>query len=219
VWTGGTLFVASLALTVWWYAFVLGDQIPSPDWGALAFDVGLFTGFALHHSVFARESIKDAIARVTSERLVRPIYVWTSSLLLIMVCLLWRPVGGELYHATGRAALPFAAVQLFGFLFTAAAVRLIDPLELAGIRESPAGEALQIRGPYRLVRHPFYLGWMVMVFGAAHMTGDRLAFAAISSAYLVLAIPFEERALERRLGEAYRDYKELVSARVLPYVF
>ena len=46
----------------------------------------------------------------------------------------------------------------------------------------PAGDALQISGPYRLVRHPLYLGWLLAVFGAAHMTGDRLMFAAISPA-------------------------------------
>ena len=218
-WTGGALFVASLALTVWWYAFGLGRTAPSSGWGALAFDAGLFTVFALHHSLFAREPIKDAMARMMAGRMVRPIYVWTASILLILVCLLWRPVGGELYHATGSAAIPFVAAQLAGLLLTAAAVRLIDALELAGIHQPSESDALQIRGPYRLVRHPVYLGWMLMVFGAAHMTGDRLAFAGISSAYLLIAIPFEERSLERRLGPAYRTYKELVSARVVPYVF
>jgi protein-S-isoprenylcysteine O-methyltransferase Ste14 len=100
-------------------------------------------------------------------------------------------------------------------------VRAIDPLELAGIRRpGTAGpSALQITGPYRLVRHPLYLGWMLIVFGAAHMTGDRLAFASITSLYLVIAIPWEERSLERAFGDAYRRYQVDVRWRAIPYVF
>ena len=58
-------------------------------------------------------------------------------------------------------------------------------------------------GPYRWVRHPLYLGWLLMVFGAAHMTGDRLVFAAITTIYLLVAIPWEERSLRRSFGAAY----------------
>ena len=79
--------------------------------------------------------------------------------------------------------------------------------------------ALQTDGPYRLVRHPLYLGWMLIVLGAAHMTGDRLAFAVITSLYLVIAIPWEERSLERTFGDAYRRYQVDVRWRAIPYVF
>ena len=51
------------------------------------------------------------------------------------------------------------------------------------------------------------------------MTGDRLVFAAISSAYLLVAIPWEERSLEAAFGEAYRRYKIRVRWRVLPFVY
>ncbi len=106
---------------------------------------------------------------------------------------------------------------------------MIDPLELAGIRtpdeDAGAGttparpSALQIAGPYRLVRHPLYLGWILVVFGAAHMTGDRLAFAVISSFYLLVAVPWEERSLRQSFGEDYDRYKRLVRWRVVPYLY
>jgi protein-S-isoprenylcysteine O-methyltransferase Ste14 len=60
---------------------------------------------------------------------------------------------------------------------------------------------------------------MLAVFGAARMTGDRLAFAVVTSLYLVVAIPWEERSLEAAFGEAYRRYKQQVRWRVLPYVY
>jgi protein-S-isoprenylcysteine O-methyltransferase Ste14 len=78
---------------------------------------------------------------------------------------------------------------------------------------------LQTTGPYRLVRHPLYLGWMLVVFAPANMTGDRLFFAVITSAYLIAAIPWEERSLVKAFGETYVRYKEQVRSRVIPYVY
>jgi hypothetical protein len=65
---------------------------------------------------------------------------------------------------------------------------------------------LDEHGPYGLVRHPIYLGWIFMVWPAPVMNGTRLAFAAISTVYLIVAIPFEERDLGRTFGPAYRHY-------------
>jgi len=57
------------------------------------------------------------------------------------------------------------------------------------------------------------------VFGTAHMTGDRLTFAATSSIYLFVAIPWEERSLVRTFGKKYEDYKRQVRWRVVPFVY
>ena len=43
------------------------------------------------------------------------------------------------------------------------------------------------------------------MFGAAHMTGDRLAFATITVAYLIAAIPLEERSLTEVLRPRLRE--------------
>ena len=214
-WAGGVAFVVSLSTCAWWYGESLGRSAPA---GALAWNVGLFTVFALHHSLFARDPLKRWIA-IVPPRLRRPVYVWTASLLLIGVCVLWEPLGGDIYVVGGARAAALATVQLAGLGLTAWAVARIDPLELAGIRPPAPGGALQIGGPYRWVRHPVYLGWILMVFGVAHLTGDRLAFEAISSVYLFLAVPGEERALRRSCGEAYLQYERRVKWRIIPLVF
>ena len=219
VWLGGVIFVTSLTLCLWWYLFVLGQARPRPGWSPLLYDAILISVFALHHSLFARERIKRAMAAAIPERLLRSVYVWIASLLLVAVCLFWRSIGGELYDATGWRAVAHAAVQLAGMALIVQSVRAIDPLELAGIRAPSGHDRLKIAGPYRLVRHPVYLGWMLAAFGAAHMTGDRLAFAAITSCYLVVAVPWEERSLTRTFGDAYRRYQERVPWRVIPYVY
>ena len=218
VWAGGTIFVTALALTGYTFGVTWGRVLPF-DAAAVAIDSALFSVFALHHSLFARDSVKRRLTSLVSEPLLRSVYVWLASLLLIAVRLLWQPVGGELYRHTGVAAVLHAIVQLAGVLVIVGAVRVIDPLELAGIRRHASADALQIAGPYRHVRHPIYSGWLLLTFGAAHMTGDRLIFAGISTVYLLIAMPFEERSLRTSFGEEYERYTRQVTYRVIPYVY
>jgi protein-S-isoprenylcysteine O-methyltransferase Ste14 len=218
VWLGGAMFVSALAYCAYSYAFPWGRTLPfTPT--AIAADAALFTVFALHHSLFARDAVKRLTARVVPDALVRSLYVWLASLLLVAVCAVWRPVGGDIYRHAGALAIVHAVLQLAGVAIIVQTVRLIDPLELAGIRLHPDTEALQIVGPYRWVRHPIYAGWLLLTFGAAHMTGDRLSFAAISTLYLLIAMPFEERSLRKSFGEQYDEYCRLVRYRLVPYVY
>lgn len=220
VWTSGALFVLALAATA--YTYLVVWSTPAPENGtrrAVAVDATLFGVFALHHSVFARERVKAALARVLPERLVRSVYVCTASVLLLAVLAIWREVGGSIYEVTGWRAVGAVLVQLSGLWLIVRAVSTIDPLELAGIRQAHAADTLHIKGPYRWVRHPIYLGWALMLFGTTHMTGDRLAFAVISGGYLVAGIPFEERSLERTFGNQYRQYRQRVRWRILPFLY
>ena len=74
-------------------------------------------------------------------------------------------------------------------------------------------------GPYRWMRHPIYFGWVLMVFATPTMTASRLLFASISTLYLVLAIPFEERGLIAEFGAAYAEYQRKVRWRIVPGVW
>jgi len=175
--------------------------------------------FALHHSLFARDVVKQRMAHAIAETLLRSVYVWFASVLLILVCAAWQPIGGDLYHHAGALAALHGLLQLSGALIIVQTVRLIDPLDLAGIRRHARAESLQIVGPYRWVRHPIYSGWLLLTFGAAHMTGDRLFFAGISTFYLLLAMPFEERSLVTSFGQEYEAYRGQVRYRLVPYVY
>ena len=221
-WIGGALFVVSLVLTAWWFFVLLGRPAAWHGLRPVVVDALLVTGFALHHSLFARDRVKRALTFIRPQ-LLRSSYVWAASLLLIAVVLLWRRIGGTLYDVTGFRAFAHAAVQAGGIGLIARAVAGLDPLELAGIRQARGAvvrpEPLQISGPYRWIRHPLYLGWMLALFGSAHMTGDRLAFAALTSMYLVVAIPWEERSLRQSFGADYHAYERRVRWRVLPFVY
>jgi methanethiol S-methyltransferase len=217
-WIGGAVFVAALLVCACWYVFVLGRTAGAFDLTALTADAGLFTLFALHHTLFARDPIKRLFGSLPPQ-VVRSIYVYIASALLIAMCAFWRPIGGDLYQMRGAAAAPFVIAQLAGIWITARAVRLIDPLELAGIRPERRTQQLQSTGVYRWVRHPIYLGWVLAVFATPHLTGDRLAFAAVSTLYLAAAVPFEEDSLRRTFGEEYGRYVRSVRWRIVPFIY
>jgi methanethiol S-methyltransferase len=231
VWAGGALFAGALAFCAYSYLFTWSNGAPPAPgetelFGSarareltVAGNVLLFALFAVHHTVFARPRVKAWLASSMPGQIVRSVYVWTASLLLVLVCAAWTPIGGDVYRVTGARALAHAAIQLGGIALIAWAARAIDPFELAGIRQPAQQGPLQITGPYRWVRHPLYLGWIVAVVGAAHMTGDRLLFAAITSLYLIIGVLFEERSLAQEFPVEYRAYQQRVRWRVVPYVY
>jgi len=218
VWLGGAMFVGSLAFCAYTFAITWAAVAPLHP-PAIAVDAVLFGVFALHHSLFARDPVRRWLSAVVPEPMLRSVYVWLASALLILVCAAWQPVGGEVYRHSGVSAAVHALVQLFGVLLIVFGVRVIDPLDLAGIRQHPGPASLQIIGPYHWIRHPLYAGWVLLTFGAAHMTGDRLAFAAISTFYLLIAMPFEERSLRMSFGAEYDEYRRRVRYRIVPYVY
>jgi protein-S-isoprenylcysteine O-methyltransferase Ste14 len=225
---GGVLFVTSLVFGVWCYAWTFGTANPSwtagRDATSGAVDVLLFTAFALHHSVFAREPVRQWVANHVSPHLERSLYVWVASSLLIAVLLLWRPVGGHVWVCPPPWSLVLTGIQLGGVVLTLRASAALDVLSLAGVRQTidpaAAGSAPLLRtGLYRLVRHPIYFGWALMVWPTPTMTGTRLVFAAVSTLYLVAAIPFEERSLRRQFGDAYGAYASEVRWRMVPGLY
>ncbi len=218
-WLGGALFVGALADAA--YAYFVRWSTTSPFSGttSLVTDVVLFAMLGLNQSVFGRESVKSAMRLVVEDRWLRTVYVWVASVLLLTAVELWTLVGGEIYRTSGALAAALVVFQLGGLALIAKSVAAIDPLELAGIRAPAAGGLLTTSGPYRIGRHPLYLGWIVLVFGTPHMTGDRLVFAVVTTLYLITAIPWEEQSLLRAYGAAYASYQQTVRWRVVPYLY
>jgi methanethiol S-methyltransferase len=230
---GGLLFfVEALIYFVYRYAVVFGRELTgTSDPRAIVVDVTLFTVFALHHSLFARDTIRKRITRSVGV-LERSTYVWLASALFIAVCAWWQPVAGAMWRIDEPAAAwLLRAAQLVGVWLTLRSALMIDFLELAGFRQvtiddggrvllDPAKQTVfTTSGPYGWVRHPIYAGWFLLVFAVPSMTMTRFVFAVTSSLYLLIAIPFEERSLRSSSAGAYQQYMKQVRWKLLPHVF
>jgi protein-S-isoprenylcysteine O-methyltransferase Ste14 len=221
---GAALFAASLvyAGVVYVSRFAEAGGSPSARPRAIAIDVALFTLFAMHHSAFARTGVKAWIAR-WAPHLERTIYVAVSSVLFIGVMAAWQPVPGVVWRVGTPLSVLLTGVQIAGVVLTLVAARELDVFALAGLRQvmpdaGPPAELVRT-GTYGFVRHPVYFAWLLMVWPSPVLTGSRALFAAVTTAYLVLAVPMEERTLRRTFGRAYDAYARAVRWRMLPFVY
>jgi protein-S-isoprenylcysteine O-methyltransferase Ste14 len=63
---------------------------------------------------------------------------------------------------------------------------------------------------YRIVRHPLYVGWIVVFWATPTMTAAHAFFALVTTAYILVAIQLEERDLVSQYGKSYERYREQV---------
>jgi methanethiol S-methyltransferase len=221
-WSGALVFLLSLLSFLAMYAIRL--RVPAPDNGSALGDaianVVLFTIFALHHSVMARTGAKAWLTRTIPADLERSVYVWIASLLFLAVCWLWQPLPGMVWEVRGPG-IALRLAQTFGIALTVAAARIVGVWELSGVKQPDLGKPIEFKaaGPFSLVRHPIYLGWVLMVFATPVMTTSMLLFAVVSTVYLIAAIPFEERSLLEAFPEKYDAYQKQMRWRLIPYVW
>jgi protein-S-isoprenylcysteine O-methyltransferase Ste14 len=248
-WGGAIAFVVSLAYFLFSYAIAFGRPASGGDAArAVTWNVVLFTCFAMHHSVFARERVRAWVTRALPPGLERSFYVWVASLLFIAVCAAWDPVPGVAWEADGVLLWLLRLLQAVGVWLTLRSAAILDVRELAGLtfrtpegvrlpenghvtsseNRAPtsvagglqaSGSEFRTTGPYGWVRHPIYTGWFLLVLAASPMTMTRLSFAVVSCAYLLIAIPFEERTLRAGSAGAYERYARQVQWKLLPGVY
>jgi protein-S-isoprenylcysteine O-methyltransferase Ste14 len=188
---------------------------------AVLVNLAVLTVFALQHSVMARPGFKRAWTKIIPEPAERSTYVLLSTLAMWLVFWGWQPIGGTVWSvqsAVGQTAL--TGLLLGGFGLVLYATLLISHFDLFGVRQV----WLHFRGVeythlpfdtpslYKHVRHPLYVGWFVAFWATPHMSLGHLMFATVCSAYIVVALVFEERDLTAHFGARYARYKQEVPA-------
>src|SRR5215211_7379595 len=166
----------------------------------------------------ARKWFKEWWTKIVPKPIERSTYVLFSSVALILLFLFWRPLGGVVWSVedpTGRLVL--RALFAFGWGLVLYSTFLINHFDLFGMRQvwrylldkREEGLTFATPGPYRLVRHPLYVGWLFAFWSTPTMTLTHLLFAVVTTAYILVAIRFEERDLVDAHPE-YAEYRRRV---------
>jgi protein-S-isoprenylcysteine O-methyltransferase Ste14 len=126
----------------------------------------------------------------------------------------WSPALPESAKACGGALLMASAFLLFRAFhdntFLSPLVRI----------QAERKQHVVSTGVYRLVRHPMYLGAILMFAGAPLLLGSAIGLGVGAAMTLLLALRVlgEERVLAKEL-EGYADYQQKVRFRLFPLVW
>lgn len=192
--------------------------VQAPLGKALLVNLALLAVFAVQHSLMARPGFKERWTRVVPRVAERSTYVLFSNLALILLMRFWEPMGGQIWNVTATPAkVALYGVFGLGWGIVLLSTFLLNHFDLFGLRQV----WLNLRGKeytplrfgtpllYKTVRHPLYLGFLLGMWATPTMTLAHLVFAAMSTAYMLVAIQLEERDLEAAHPE-YRNYKKQV---------
>ncbi len=98
---------------------------------------------------------------------------------------------------------------------------VVNPWAESSVRiQSDRGQQVVRSGPYRFVRHPMYVGMILMCISVALTLGSlwALVLAAVMAALLILRTALEDRTLQRELP-GYQDFAAVTRWRLIPFVW
>lgn len=195
--------------------------------GAFFVNLLLIVVFGVQHSGMARPAFKRWLTQYIPKAAERSLYVMTTNIAMIVLYATWQPMPQVIWNAT---SLPAQAIlyTLFGLGWALIFVStcLISHFDLFGMRQSwlyfrgVEYAHLKFQTPllYRFVRHPLYVGWLLVFWMTPTMSTGHLLFAIGTSAYILAAIPLEERDLIAIHGDDYEEYRRRVRM-FIPKIF
>jgi protein-S-isoprenylcysteine O-methyltransferase Ste14 len=186
---------------------------------ALLINLALMSLFAIQHSVMARPAFKKWITKYISPAIERSTYVLLSSLVLLLMYWQWQPMTAIVWELENTWVLVLTGFFFLGWTIVFLSTFMISHFELFGLTQVFENfKDQQIRSPkfqvnyfYKIVRHPIMLGFIIAFWATPTMTVGHLLFAAVTTAYILVAVKFlEEKDLKKLIGKDYEEYQKEV---------
>lgn len=133
--------------------------------------------------------------------------------LIVLFC------NGYLFHlAQPLSSWPFYATLLFVVSTIFVILSFVYLGQNFSIRPSVRG--LSSKGPYRLVRHPAYLGEILMTLSCVMVSMQSISFLVfiILIGFQIVRIKDEEQLLNSNLKD-YQSYRQVTKWRLIPFVW
>lgn len=146
------------------------------------------------------------------------------ALIVSVLALLGAPILGYLHIGT----LPFSVIVgwlgislgLLGLAVRVWAFKTLGQFYTRTLRHTENQHVVQ-EGPYRFIRHPGYVGVLLIFLGAALATTNWITFGIIALAMFTAyhyRIQTEEDMLMTALGKEYGDYRAQ-TRRLIPFIY
>ncbi len=228
---GVIAYLVFLLAFVYAIGFVGGIVVPktidsgTPGTAATAIVINLLlmSLFAVQHSIMARPWFKRVWTKMIPAAAERSTFVLLASLILLLLYWQWQPLPTPVWTVENEIAVTILqGLFWFGWLVVLLATFVINHFDLFGLRQVWLNLSdrpyrflpFRVTSMYRVIRHPIMFGFIVAFWAAPTMSQGRLLFAAVTTAYILVAIQFEERDLVHYHGERYVAYKKTVPALV-----
>jgi protein-S-isoprenylcysteine O-methyltransferase Ste14 len=218
-----------LAASSIWGLAVLGSLLFLPAgtlnyWQAWVF-IGVFTVATIIPSIYLARTNPAALRRrmrggpLAEGRAIQKIVIIGAFLDLFAMVVL-----SVFDHRMGWSSVP-AWLCLLGDVLIAAGIGfamlvIVQNNYAAATVTVETGQSVASRGLYTFVRHPMYVGNVIMMVGIPLALGSYWGLLLVIPGVLVLVsrILDEEKMLTQELG-GYREYTQRVRYRLLPYVW
>ncbi len=181
----------------------------------------LLSIFVIQHNVMARETFKRWLYRYIPEPIERSTFSLFSSISILLVFWQWRPMTGVIWSIQNDYFSTVIDLLYFsGWLLALYSTFMIDHFHLFGLRQvylyykegAVPPLKFKIRGPYKYVRYPVLLGFLMALFSTSYMTVGHLLFSLSLSFLIINGMRLKDKDFLKLHPKKFSAYKNKVNA-------
>ena len=195
--------------------------LPAHHLKAFLINILLLAIFIIQHNVMARETFKRWLYRYIPEPIERSTFSLFSSISILLVFWQWRPMTGVIWSIeNGYLSTVINLLFFSGWLLALYSTFMIDHFHLFGLRQvymyykkgAIPPLKFKIRGPYKYVRYPVLLGFLIALFSTSYMTVGHLLFSLSLSLLIINGMRLKDKDFLKLHPKKFLAYKNRVNA-------